>query len=114
METKQMFAFVENSSVTYRGSLPQNWRNVSGLNKAAGDTAYLKTLGWLPLVEVSVTLGSDEVIDGEVVEITADSVTATQAKRAMTASEIADTLAGKWASIGNVSPSTERRASITV
>jgi hypothetical protein len=99
METKQMFAFVENSSVTYRGSLPQNWRNVSGLNKAAGDTAYLKTLGWLPLVEVSVTLGSDEVIDGEVVEITADAVTATQAKRAMTASEIADTLAGKWASI---------------
>tara|TARA_R110000868_G_scaffold33450_1_gene121408 strand:+ start:490 stop:861 length:372 start_codon:yes stop_codon:yes gene_type:complete len=72
---------------------------VSGLNKSEGDTTYLKTLGWLPFVEVSVTLGSDEVIDGEVVEITADGVTATQAKRAMTASEIADTLASKWEAI---------------
>jgi len=32
-----MYAHVENSSITYMGSLPVNWRNISGLNKSKDD-----------------------------------------------------------------------------
>ena len=84
-----MYAHVENGSVTYRGALPKTWRNISGLNLSDGDDAYLKTLGWLPYVEVPVEIGVDETMDGEDVAIGADSVTVTELKRAMTAGEIA-------------------------
>ena len=47
----------------------------------------LKTLGWLPYVEVSVEIGVDEVADGEDTVITETKVTATAKKRAMTADE---------------------------
>ena len=82
-----MYAHVENGSVTYRGSLPKKWRSVSGLNLSDGDDDYLKTLGWLPYVEVSVEIGVDETSDGEDTVITETEVTATAKKRAMTADE---------------------------
>ena len=82
-----MYAHVENGSVTYRGSLPKSWRNISGLNLLNGDDDYLKTLGWFPYVEVSVEIGVDEVGDGEDTVITETEVTSTAKKRAMTADE---------------------------
>ena len=82
-----MYAHVENGSVTYRGSLPKTWRSVSGLNLSDGDDDYLKTLGWLPYVEVSVEIGVDETSDGEDTVITETEVTSTAKKRAMTADE---------------------------
>ena len=84
-----MYAHVENGSITHRGALPRNWRNISGLNKSDGNASFLKPLGWIPLVTVPVTLGPDETMDGEDVAIGADSVTVTELKRAMTAGEIA-------------------------
>ncbi len=84
-----MYAHVENGSITHRGALPRNWRNISGLNKSDGNASFLKPLGWVPLVTVPVTLGPDETMDGEDVAIGDDSVTVTELKRAMTAGEIA-------------------------
>jgi len=60
-----LYAHVEGGVATYRGALPKNWRNTSGLNLSEGDDAYLKTLGWLPYVEVAVEIGVDETSDGE-------------------------------------------------
>ena len=85
-----MYAHVENGSVTYRGSLPKTWRNISGLNLSDGDDDYLKTLGWLPYVEVSVEIGVDETSDGEDTVITETEVTSTAKKRAMTDAEKTD------------------------
>jgi hypothetical protein len=82
-----MYAHVENGSVTYRGSLPKTWRNVSGLNLSDGDDDYLKTLGWLPYVEVSVEIGTDEIANGEDTVVTETEVTSTAKKRAMTDAE---------------------------
>ena len=82
-----LYAHVENGSITYRGTLPKTWRNISGLNLSDGDDDYLKTLGWLPYVEVSVEIGVDETSDGEDTVITETEVTATAKKRAMTADE---------------------------
>ena len=90
-----MYAHVENGSVTYRGSLPKSWRNISGLNLSEGDDDYLKTLGWVPYVEVSVQIGVDETSNGEDTVITETEVTATAKKRAMTVQEIADRNNGK-------------------
>jgi hypothetical protein len=85
-----MYAHVENGSVTYRGFLPKSWRTTSGLNLSAGDDDYLKTLGWLPYVEVAVEIGVDETSDGEDTVITETEVTSTAKKRAMTAAEKTD------------------------
>ena len=85
-----MYAHIENGLITYRGSLPKNWRNISGLNLSEGDDDYLKTLGWLPYVEVSVEFDENETPDGEDTVITETEVTSTQKKRAMTAQEIFD------------------------
>ena len=82
-----LYAHVEDGVVTYRGTLPKTWRNTSGLNLSEGDDAYLKTLGWLPYVEVSVEIGVDETSDGEDTVITETEVTATAKKRAMTEDE---------------------------
>ena len=84
-----LYAHVENGVITYRGSLPKTWRNISGLNLSDGDDDYLKTLGWLPYVEVPVEIGADEMSDGEDTVITETEVTSTAKKRAMTAGEIA-------------------------
>jgi hypothetical protein len=85
-----MYAHVENGSVTYRGLLPKTWRNISGLNLSDGNDDYLKTLGWVPYVEVSVEFDENETPDGEDTVITETEVTSTQKKRAMTAQEISD------------------------
>ena len=85
-----MYAFVEDGSVTYRGTLPKKWRNVSGLNLSEGDDSYLKTLGWVPYVEGSVEIGVDETSDGEDTVITETEVTSTAKKRALTEDEKTD------------------------
>ena len=82
-----MYAHVENGSVTYRGTLPKAWRNISSLNLSEGDDDYLKTLGWVPYIEVPVEIGVDETADGEDTVITETEVTATAKKRAMTEDE---------------------------
>ena len=82
-----MYAHVEDGVITYRGTLPKNWRNISGLNLSEGDDVYLKTLGWVPYIEVSVEYGVDELPDGEDTVITETKVTATAKKRAMTDAE---------------------------
>jgi hypothetical protein len=84
------YAHVEDGVVGHRGALPKNWRNISGLNKSDGDNAFLKTLGFLPLVEVPATLGANDVSTGWTTSITASKVTNTQGKRAMTAAEKTD------------------------
>ena len=84
------YAHVENDSITYRGLLPKTWRNTSGLNLSEGDDDYLKTLGWVPYVEVPVEIGVDEMSDGEDLVITETEVTSTAKKRAMTEDEKTD------------------------
>ena len=92
-----MFAHVkEDGTVDHRGSLPKNWRNVSGLNKSAEDLSFLQSLNWLPYSEVEVALEANDVRNGEDLVITADSVTSTQLKRTMTDDEIAERLTGQW------------------
>jgi hypothetical protein len=85
-----MYAHVEDGVIDYRGGLPRNWRNISGLDKSDGDAAYLKPLGWIPLIEVGTVIGEDETTDGEEVVIGSDDVTVTALKRSMTAGEITD------------------------
>ena len=82
-----LYAHVENGSITYRGTLPKAWRNISGLNLSERDGGYLKTLGWFPYVEIAVEIGVDETSDGEDTVITETQVIATAKKRAMTADE---------------------------
>jgi hypothetical protein len=94
-----MYAHVENGKVTYTGSLPKNWRNVSGLNLSDGDNDYLKTLGWLPYVEVSVEIGADETPDGADTVVTETEVTATAKKRAMTDAEKTDRTASNLSNL---------------
>ena len=81
-----LYAHVEDGSVTYMGSLPRNWRNTSNLNKV-NDSAFLKSLGWVPLIEKPATIGENEVSDGWVQTITKESVTTTERKRDMTKEE---------------------------
>ena len=81
------YAHVEDGVVGHMGGLPNNWRNISGLNKSDGDDDYLKTLGFLPLVEAPATLGANDVSTGWTTSITASKVTNTEGKRAMTAAE---------------------------
>jgi hypothetical protein len=85
-----LYAHVEDGVITYRGTLPKTWRNISGLNLSDGDDDYLKTLGWLPYVEVSVEFGTDETPDGEDTVVTETEVTSTAKKRAMTEDEKTD------------------------
>jgi hypothetical protein len=84
------YAHVEDGVVGHMGGLPNNWRNLSGLNKSDGDDSFLKTLGFLPLVEVPATLGANDVSTGWTTSITASKVTNTEGKRAMTAAEKTD------------------------
>ena len=81
-----LYAHVEDGSVTYMGTLPKNWRNTSILDKVS-DSVFLKSLGWVPLIEKPATLGENEVSDGWVQTITKESVTTTERKRDMTKEE---------------------------
>ena len=81
-----LYAQVEDGSVTYMGTLPKNWRNTSNLDKVS-DSVFLKSLGWVPLIEKPATLGENEISDGWVQTITKESVTTTERKRDMTKEE---------------------------
>ena len=81
-----LYAHVEDGSVTYMGTLPKNWRNTSNLDKVS-DSVFLKSLGWVPLIEKPATIGENEVSDGWVQTITKESVTTTERKRDMTKEE---------------------------
>ena len=82
-----MYAHVKDGSVDYLGSLPKKWGNVSGLHLSNGDDDYLKTLGWLPLVETDVTPTTNQTFDTDVITVEADRVTLVHRARDMTAEE---------------------------
>ena len=81
-----LYAHVEDGSITYMGTLPKNWRNTSNLDKVS-DSVFLKSLGWVPLIEKPATLGENEVSAGWVQTINKESVTTTERKRDMTKEE---------------------------
>lgn len=46
------WAYVENEEIKGQYDLlPQNWKNISGLNLAANDLSFLKSVGWYPVVK---------------------------------------------------------------
>ena len=86
-----MYAHVtEDGRVDYMGTLPKSWNNVTGLHLSEGDDAYLKTIGWLPLIETNVTPSANQMFDTDVVTVEEDRVLLTHRARDMTAQEIAD------------------------
>ena len=83
-----MYAHVkDDGSVDYLGALPKSWGNVSNLHLSNGDDAYLKTLGWLPLVETNVTPTADQTFETDVVTVEAERVLLIHRARDMTAAE---------------------------
>lgn len=49
------WAYVANGRVVEAHDLlPKNWRNVSGLNLAADDLVFLKSIGWYPVTNTKV------------------------------------------------------------
>ena len=91
-----MYAHVkEDGSVDYLGGLPKSWGNVSNLHLSDGDDAYLKTLGWLPLVEVEITPTATQCWDKDLITVESDKVILTHRGRDMTEKEIADNNNGK-------------------
>ena len=85
-----MYAHVKDGSVDYMGTLPKSWENVTGLHLSNGDDAYLKTLGWLPLIETNVAPSANQTFDTDVGTVEEDRVLLTHRVRDMTAQEIAD------------------------
>ena len=86
-----MYAHVkEDGSVDYLGGLPKKWGNVSGLHLSNGDDAYLKTIGWLPLVETNVTPAANQTFEKDIITVEEDRVLLIHRVRDMTAQEIAD------------------------
>ena len=70
-----MYAHVkEDGSVDYLGGLPKKWGSVSGLHLSDGNDEYLKTLGWLPLVETNVTPTYNQKFDTDVITVEEDRV----------------------------------------
>jgi len=70
--------------------LPKSWGNVSNLHLSNGDDSYLKTIGWLPLVEINVTPTANQTFDTDVITAEADRVTLVHRVRDMTAAEIVE------------------------
>ena len=85
-----MYAHVKDGRVDYMGTLPKSWENVTGLHLSNGDDAYLKTLGWLPLIETNVAPSANQTFDTDVVTVEEDRVLLIHRARDMTAQEIAD------------------------
>ena len=85
-----MYAHVKDGSVDYMGSLPKSWGNVTGLHLSKGDDDYLKTIGWLPIVETNVTLGANQTFDTDIITVEEDRVLLIHRARDMTAQEITD------------------------
>jgi len=84
-----MYAHVKDGSVDYMGALPKSWGSVSNLHLSNGDDAYLKTIGWLPLVETNVTPTANQTFEKDIVNVEADRVLLIHRARDMTAEEIA-------------------------
>ena len=82
-----MYVHIENGSIDYKGSLPKNWRNISGLNLSEGDHTFLKPLGWLPATETKINLMYNEVYDENQIIINSDDIQIIQRARSMTTSE---------------------------
>ena len=83
-----MYAHVkEDGSVDYMGGLPKKWGNVSGLHLSKGNDAYLKTIGWLPLVETNVAPTYNQTFDTDVVTVEEDRVILIHRARDMTSEE---------------------------
>jgi len=83
-----MYAHVkEDGSVDYLGSLPESWANVSGLRLSDGNDVYLKTVGWLPIVETFVTPTYNQTFDPDVITVEEDRVTLVHRVRDMTSEE---------------------------
>lgn len=54
------WALVENDAIQeLHDALPQNWRNVSGLNLSANDLDFLQSLGWVPVVQQGMDFDHD-------------------------------------------------------
>ena len=86
-----MYAHVtDDGSVDYLGTLPKKWGSVSGLHLSNGDDAYLKTLGWLPLVETNVEPTRNQIFDTDVITVEEDRVILVHRARDMTAKEITE------------------------
>ena len=83
-----MYAHVKDGSVDYMGALPKRWGNVSGLHLSDGNDAYLKTLGWLPLVETNVAPGANQMFDTDVITVEENRVLLIHRARNMTGEEI--------------------------
>ena len=84
-----MYAHVkDDGSVDYLGALPKSWGSVSNLHLSNGDDAYLKTLGWLPLVETNVTPTTNQTFEKDVITVEADRVLLIHRARDMTEEEI--------------------------
>ena len=95
-------AIVESGAVVYRGALPRNWKNTSGLHNSKDDWDALAEMGIYPLEEVTPSFDSDtERLDGFTEDIQADKVVLTHTKRSLTSDELAaiaasDAVAYKW------------------
>ena len=83
-------AIVESGSVVYRGTLPKNWKNTSGLYNSRDDWDALAELGIYPLEEVLPSYDGDtEMLDGWTEDIQEDKVVLTWIKRSLTDDELA-------------------------
>ena len=97
-----LYAHVENGSITYQGTLPKTWRNISGLNLSEGDNSFLKPLGWLPVIETNVTPDSNEVFDSDEVTINEDKVQIFHRVRDMTVEELTVRDRESWRSMREI------------
>ena len=68
-----MYAHIEDVVITHMGALPKKWRNISGLDKSKGNDAYLKTLGWVPLTTINVSVTRDQVYEPNQITVNKDS-----------------------------------------
>jgi hypothetical protein len=81
-------AIVEKGVVVYRGGLPKNWKNSSGLHNSKDDWDTLAGLGIYPLEEVFPSYDSaTEVLEGWTEDTQADKVVLTWIKRSITDNE---------------------------
>jgi len=68
-----MYAHIEDEVITHMGALPKKWRNISGLDKSKGDDAYLKTLGWVPLITINESVTRDQIYEPNQITVNKDS-----------------------------------------
>jgi hypothetical protein len=71
------FAYVENNQVkeVFNGGLPQSWKNISGLNLAADDPVFLKSIGFLPIIEIIPSYdGNTQILSEAYYEVQEDEV----------------------------------------